>query len=140
MGLIFVDSSVWVDWLNDRTTIETEVLRRIARGTDRIAIGDLVLAEVLQGIGSDRRFEMARALLESFVPVRVADHQVAIAAARHYRALRVRGITVRKTIDTLIATRCILDGLALLYSDRDFDPFVAHCGLRSASGAPLGDR
>lgn len=49
-----------------------------------------------------------------------------------YQILRGRGITIRKTIDTLIATRCILDDIPLLYSDRDFDPFVAHLGLKSA--------
>lgn len=139
MGVIFVDSSVWVDWLNDRETIETDILSHIARGGEQIAIGDLVLAEVLQGIRSDRYFETVRTLLARFVQVRVADHHAAVAAARHYHTLRVLSVTVRKTIDTLIATRCILDELPLLYSDRDFDPFVVHCGLRSAGGAPLGD-
>ena len=68
----------------------------------------------------------------------ICDHRVAIEAACNYRALRSRGITVRKTIDTLIATRCILDGLPLLYSDRDFDPFVEHLGLRSALDPAAG--
>ena len=66
------------------------------------------------------------------------DIDRALAAARHFRTLRAKGVTVRKTIDTLIETRCIMDGLALLYSDRDFDPFVEHLGLASAMDQNAG--
>lgn len=132
MGLIFVDSSVWLDLLTDRETRQSLALRTFLDRGDPIAIGDLVLMEILQGARTERSFREAQNLLARFTPVIVADHKVAIAAARHYRTLRGLGITIRKTIDTLIATRCILDGLPLLYSDRDFDPFVAHLGLRSA--------
>lgn len=97
-----------------------------------IATGDLILTEVLQGFGSDRDFNQARKLLTSLIIVNLAGQEIAIQAARNFRALRALGITVRKTIDAVIATRCIETGLALLYSDRDFDPFVEHLGLRSA--------
>ena len=69
---------------------------------------------------------------------RLLDYQVKAAkaafgdAAKNVRTLRSLGVTVRKTIDTVIATRCIQSGFALLYSDGDFDPFVEHLGLRSA--------
>lgn len=129
--MILVDSSVWIDLLTDRTTPQTEVLERIWQER-RLGVGDLVLMEVLQGCRDERRFERARTLLGRFEAIDIAGHSVALAAARHYRQLRGLGITVRKTIDTLIATRCILDSIPLLYSDRDFDPFVAHLGLRSA--------
>lgn len=132
MGLILVDSSVWIDWITERDTIQARALTKALDDDKSLAIGDLVLAEVLQGARSEHAAEEARQLLSEFVPVVVSGHQVAIEAARNYRLLRSKGIAVRKTIDTLIATRCILDGLPLLYSDRDFDPFVAHCGLRSA--------
>ena len=97
-----------------------------------IATGDLILTEVLQGFGSDRDFNQARKLLTSLIIVNLAGQEIAIQAARNFRALRALGITVRKTIDAVIATRCIETGLALLYNDRDFDPFVEHLGLRSA--------
>jgi len=87
---------------------------------------------VLQGFVSDRDFNQAKKLMTSLVIVDLAGQTMAIQAAKNFRALRALGITVRKTIDTVIATRCIESGLPLLYSDRDFDPFVEHLGLRSA--------
>lgn len=76
--------------------------------------------------------------MSSFDFLVISSHDVAIEAARNYRRLRAVGATIRKTIDTLIATRCILDDLPLLYRDRDFDPFVQHLGLRSAMTISTG--
>jgi len=91
-----------------------------------------VLTEVLQGFNSEHDFNQARKLLTSLAVVDLVGQNIAIQAAKNFRALRALGLTVSKTIDTLIATRCIANGLTLLYSDRDFDPFVQHLGLRSA--------
>ena len=129
---ILVDTGVWIDLFADRRTLQTEAGRRFIDGKERLAVGDLMLAEVLQGIRDEHDFARKLARLRQFDQLAITDQSVAVLAARHYQHLRARGITVRKTIDTLIATRCILDGLPLLYSDRDFDPFVAHLGLRSA--------
>jgi hypothetical protein len=101
-------------------------------GNEPLAAGDIILTEVLQGFGSDRDFEQAKELFEPLTLIDLGGKQVAIQAVRNFRTLRASGITVRKTVDTIIATRCIQDGLALLYSDRDFDPFVKHLGLRPA--------
>jgi len=95
-----------------------------------LAIGDLVLTEVLQGFDNDRELATARKLLTSLTVVEIGGADVAIAAAENFRALRKLGVTVRKTIDTVIATRCIESGYNLLHSDRDFDPFAKHLGLR----------
>jgi predicted nucleic acid-binding protein len=89
------------------------------------------LTEVLQGFASDKDFNQARKLLTSLVMVELGGRDIAIQAARNYRKLRALGVTARKTIDTVIATRCIEGGYTLLHSDRDFEPFVAHLGLRS---------
>ena len=129
--MILVDSSVWIDYFRGAATPQVEKLDALL-GTEPIAIGDLILTEVLQGFVSDRDFNQARKLLSSLVIVDLAGQDIAIQAARNFRALRALGLTVRKTIDTVIATRCIENGLPLLYSDRDFDPFVEHLGLRSA--------
>ncbi len=129
--MIFVDSSVWIDYFRGITTKETELLDELL-GAEPIAIGDLVLAEVLQGFKSDRNFNQAKKLLTSLVMVDMLGYEIAIQAARNFRALRERGITVRKTIDTIIATYCIENDLTLLHSDRDFDAFVEHLNLRSA--------
>ncbi|WP_288456072.1 PIN domain nuclease [uncultured Sphingomonas sp.] len=129
--MMLVDSSVWVDFLHARATPQTDHLKRALLG-ERVLTADLVIAEVLQGTRSERAFAIASAQLLNLDVVTIAGPEIAVQAARHYRALRERGITIRKTIDTLIATRCIVDNIPLLYADRDFDPFVAHLGLRSA--------
>ncbi|MEH3104275.1 MAG: PIN domain nuclease [Sphingomonas phyllosphaerae] len=129
--MILVDSGVWIDYFGGARTLQTEWLdAQLSRR--RFLIGDLILVEVLQGCRTDRQFETLRTALGSFRSIPIVDDVVALQAARNYRTLRARGITIRKTIDTLIATRCIIDGVPLLYSDRDFVPFVAHLGLRSA--------
>ena len=129
--MILVDSSVWIDYFNGTVTRETEKLDRLL-GVEPVAVGDLILAEVLQGFRSESDFNEARRLLASLVVVQLGGEEIAVQAARNFRSLRAQGVTIRKTIDTLIATCCIENRYALLYSDRDFDPFVWHLGLRSA--------
>jgi predicted nucleic acid-binding protein len=129
--VILVDSSVWIDYFRGISTPEADRLDALL-GVEPLVVGDLILAEVFQGFTAGRDFEQASKLMTSFQVVDLVGQAIAIQAARYFRALRQRGVTVRKTIGTLIATRCIHDDFALLYSDRDFDPFVAHLGLRSA--------
>ena len=129
--MILVDSSVWIDFFRGVSTPQTDRLDALL-GTEPLAVGDLILAEVLQGFRSERDFNRARKLLTTLDVVTLGGQDIALQAAKNFRALRAQGVTVRKTIDTVIATRCIEDDLPLLYSDRDFDPFVAHLGLRSA--------
>lgn len=128
--MILVDSSVWIDYFRGTATPQTERLDSLL-GSEPLAIGDLILAEVLQGFSSDRDFNQAKRLLTSLVMIELGGQGIAIQAAKNYRKLRALGITTRKTIDTVIATRCIEGGYTLLHSDRDFDPFVTHLGLRS---------
>ena len=129
--MILVDSSVWIDYFRGTPTPQTEFLDSLLL-RELVIIGDLILTEVLQGFDGDRDFNQARMLLTSLDVIDLAGKDIAIQAARNFRALRAKGVTVRKTIDTMIATRCIEGDLKLLYSDRDFDPFVEHLGLRSA--------
>lgn len=129
--MIFVDSSVWIDYFRGTSTPETEKLDALL-GVEPIVTGDLVLTEVLQGFSSERDFQQAKKLLLSLIVVDLAGQEIAIQAAKNFRILPAQGITVRKTIDTVIATRCIESGFSLLYSDRDFDPFVQYLGLQSA--------
>ena len=128
--MILVDSSVWIDYFNGAVAPQTEKLDGLL-GSEPLAIGDLILTDVLQGFASERDFEKARKLLTSLAVVTLGGQEIAIQAARHFRTLRRLGITVRKPIDCVIATRCIESGYELLHNDRDFDPFVKHLGLRS---------
>jgi predicted nucleic acid-binding protein len=127
--LILVDSSVWIDYFRGTVTPQTEKLDRLL-GREPLAIGDLILAEVLQGVASERDFNQARKMLTSLLVVELGGQEIAIQAARNFRALRNLGVTPRKIIDTVIATRCIESGYELLHNDRDFDPFARHLGLR----------
>jgi predicted nucleic acid-binding protein len=127
--LILVDSSVWIDYFKGTITRQTEKLDGLL-GRELLAIGDLNLTEVLQGFARERDFNEARRMLTSLVVVDLGGQEIAVQAARNLWKLRHLGITVRKTIDTIIATRCIESGYELLHSDRDFDPFAKHVGLR----------
>ena len=127
--MILVDSSVWIDYLRGHTTAQTETLDRLL-GRQPLAIGDLILTEVLQGCVTDRDFRQAKEALSPFTVVALGGESVAIRSAMNFRRLRAAGVTVRKTIDCLIATWCIENGCPLLHSDRDFSPFVRHLGLR----------
>lgn len=129
--MILVDSSVWIDYFRGTATPETDRLDGLL-GSEFILVGDIILTEVLQGFAHERDFQQARQLFSAIEIVQIADRDIAVQAAQNFRTLRRQGVTVRKTIDTLIATRCLESGFALLYSDRDFDPFVAHLGLVSA--------
>jgi predicted nucleic acid-binding protein len=127
--VILVDSSVWIDFFRNKPTAQAEWLDRNL-GVEGLVAGDLILAEVLQGFKDDKGFNEAKRMLGQLEQVLVSDFDVAVEAARNYRRLRRLGVTVRGTVDVLIATRCLKNGLRLLHSDRDFDALEKHLGLR----------
>jgi len=129
--VIFVDSSVWIDYFRGVPTAEANYLDTLL-GKDDLVTGDLVLTEVLQGFGSDRDFRTGLDLLTAFPIVEIGGRENAIEAARNFRRLRDHGVTVRKTIDTLIVTWCLRTNAVLLHRDRDFGAFEDHLGLKSA--------
>jgi predicted nucleic acid-binding protein len=126
--VIVVDSSVWIDFLNGRSAPHVGRLRAIL-GNDEILVGDLMLCEVLQGLDSERAAWEVESLLRSFEVVPMAGGAIAVAAARNFRFLRRRGITVRKTIDLLIGTWCIENRQRLLHNDNDYRLMSRHLGL-----------
>jgi predicted nucleic acid-binding protein len=123
---------VWIDYFRGAITRQTEKLDSLL-GNEPLAIGDLILTEVLQGFSDEGDFNEAMKLLIALTVVELGGRDIAIQAARNFRVLRARGVTVRKTIDSVIATRCIESGYDLLHSDRDFDPFVKYLGLRAVA-------
>ena len=135
--MIFVDSSVWVDYFNGIQSAETNYLDGLL-GTEPVGLGDLVLIEVLQGFQRDRDYAIAKGLLTSLAIFTLGGQGMAIKSADNFRLLRKKGITVRKTIDVLIATYCINKNLPLLHSDKDFDSFQKYLKLRNAMDLPQG--
>ena len=130
--MIVVDTSVWIDFLNGRDVSHTRRLRAIL-GAEEIIVGDLMLCEVLQRLASERAAHMVEALLRRFSIVPMVGDALAVQAAHNFRALRKRGITVRKTIDLLIGTWCIENRKPLLHNDSDFRPMAKHLGLIEAT-------
>lgn len=127
--MILVDSSVWIDYFRGKLTTQTDLLETLLE-SQLLGIGDLNLTEVLQGCKFDKEFDEVHRLLSRLDLVVLGGDDVAVAAARNFRKLRNLGVTVRGTIDVILATRCIVSGHQLLYSDRDFDAFEQHLGLR----------
>ena len=126
--MILVDSSVWIDYLRGTGSWQTDALDA-ALGGGELIIGDLILAEVLQGFSFEKDYRNALELFDTLELINLGGKPVALEAAKNFRKLRSLGFTVRKTIDTIIATRCIMSGFELLHNDRDFDPFEKHLGL-----------
>lgn len=129
--MIVVDSSVWIDYFTGKKTPGAEQLDSLL-GEELVAIGDLILIEVLQGFRADKDFWQARKLLLSLTVVNMLNTTIALKSAANFRTLRKKGITVRKTIDAIIATYCIENKLSLLHSDKDFQPFHKHLKLKNA--------
>jgi predicted nucleic acid-binding protein len=130
--MILVDSSVWIDYFNGQDTPETNLLDTLL-GVQPLGLGDLILTEVLQGFRSDEDYITARQQLSSLTLFEMLGLELAIKSADNCRRLRKRGITIRKTADVMIATFCIEKGHSLLFSDKDFLPFVEHLGLTSVA-------
>lgn len=126
--MIIVDSSVWIDYFNGKDLPEVTKLDELLE-TELLGIGDLILAEVLQGFRQDSDYRKAKQLLTSLTVFEMLGSEAAINSADNFRALRKKCLTVRKTIDVAIATFCLNNGHSLLFSDRDFLPFVEHLGL-----------
>lgn len=129
--MTFVDSSVWVDFFNGTQSVETDWLDGVL-GKEPVGLGDLVLIEVLQGFRREKDYTTARELLTSLTVFTLGGQDIALKSADNFRFLRKQGVTVRKTIDVLIATFCIEKNLPLLHSDKDFQPFHQHLNLINA--------
>lgn len=131
--MILVDSSVWIDVLRGINTPQVAFLRENL-GQTPMVIGDLVLTEVLQGVPTESLARRTEKYLLDFPVVELGGERNAIQAAHHFRHLRAKGYTIRKTVDLLIATWCIANDMLLLHNDRDFVPFEKHLGLRTVRG------
>ena len=126
--MLLVDTSVWVDDFNGIENPQTDYLHENLDRTP-ILVGDLILAEILQGFRSESDFEKVRRVLGKFIQADMVGTELAVQSARNFRFLRQKGITVRKTIDSLIATFCIENDHQLIHNDSDFDGYEKHLGL-----------
>jgi predicted nucleic acid-binding protein len=130
--VIVVDTSVWIDYFNGKDTPEVNLLDN-ALGKEAVAIGDIIALEILQGFKNDADYKTAKDMLDALTIYNLLGEQAIYACADNYRKLRKKGITIRKTTDVIIATFCIENNYTLLFSDRDFLPFVEHLGLKTVN-------
>lgn len=128
--MIVVDTSVWIDFFNGNSSRESSLLDYYL-GTQLIVIGDLIIVELLQGFREDHAFQKAKQLMHDLTYRKMTGEDLAYQAADHYRYLRKKGVTIRKTIDVMIATFCISTALPLLHCDRDFEVIAKHLKLQT---------
>lgn len=126
--MIVADSSVWIDFLRQRPSRAATILDGLV-GRAPVLVGDLILHELLAGVRHEVEAESLRRRFEAYPLVAMGGQNVAVEAARIYRSLRARGVTIRKTVDLFIGTYCILHQHTLLQRDRDFLP-MQEFGLR----------
>ena len=129
--MIIADTSVWIDYFNGIVTAETDALDYfLAEGT--VAIGDIILLEILQGFRNDSDYKKVKVTLSTLDQFEMLGNSMVLHCADNYRLLRKKGITIWKTNDIIIATFCIKNKFPLLFTDKDFIPFVKHLKLVSA--------
>ena len=126
--MILVDSGVWIDYFTGIDNKQTATLDKTL-GVQSVAAGDLILTEVLQGFRHDRDYRTAKALFDNVTIFEMLGRDMAIRSAENFRTLRKKGITIRKTTDVIIASFCIKQKIPLLFSDKDFKPFVKYLGM-----------
>lgn len=128
--MTLVDTSVWISYFNGASTRETQLLENLI-DSDQIVINELILTEVLQGISDEKEYQLVKSVLLSLSFESMGEKEIAVMSAGYYRELRKKGITIRKTIDCLIASFCIMKQIRILHNDKDFEPFTVHFGLKA---------
>jgi predicted nucleic acid-binding protein len=131
--VILVDTSVWIDYFNGIESEYTNSLDQLLTA-DTVLLGDIILTELLQGFDSDKDFLLAKRALDPLDCVHIGGKSLAVQAASNFRFLRSRGITIRKTVDMLIASWCIEHQVGLLHNDRDFDQIATLLPLQIYNG------
>jgi len=126
--MVVVDSSVWIDFFKDQDNNKTKQLKKVLLTND-IVLGDIILMEVLQGFKKDSGYKIAKIYLSQLYSVSFLNKNLALKSADNYRKLRKKGITIRSTLDMIIATYCIESKLPLLQKDRDFQLIASELDL-----------
>lgn len=128
--MIVVDTSVWIDVLNDNATPQAERCVELIERGEPVALTDIVLTEVLQGLRSEREAQLVERHLRAFPILRLDGIEDFVLSAELYRTARRAGITIRKTLDCLVAAPCVRSGAPLLHADSDFDLLATCTPLR----------
>jgi predicted nucleic acid-binding protein len=126
---LVADTSAWIEFVRGTGSIADQLMAA-AIDNHKVLVPDLVYHEVLRGMPSEAEARVMIKRFDPFIDFNLCSMAIAEKAAAHYRFLRSKGITVRGTVDTLIATWCIENDVPLLHADRDFEGFETHLGLQ----------
>ena len=126
--MIIADTSVWIDYVRGIDASYTDILDYELLN-NRVATGDIIIVEFLQGFREEKDYRIAKQIMDRLEYYNFLGKEMAVESAENFRRLRKNGITVRKTIDVIIGTFCIVNGFELLHNDRDFDPMEKYLGL-----------
>ncbi len=127
--MVLVDTTVWIDFFSGLTTRQVTLLESLIAHREDICLCGVILTEVLQGIRDDREHAETQAILSNLLYLPM-NRETFLLAAHIYRSLRAHGITIRNSIDCMIAAVCIESKVALLHSDIDFDRISKHFDLK----------
>jgi predicted nucleic acid-binding protein len=133
--VIVVDTSVWIDVFRDTGTWQVEHLAQLIADDEPVALTDIVLTEILQGLRSDREARRVERRLLAFDVLRLEGLDDFRRAASLYRQARTTGVTIRRTLDCLIASVCVRHDAPLLHADADFDHLATCTDLRVVAHA-----
>jgi predicted nucleic acid-binding protein len=128
--VIVVDTSVWIDVLNDVDSRQAQRCAALIEAGEPVALTDVILTEVLQGLRSEREARTVERHMRAFPVLQLSGLDDFVLAAELYRATRRAGVTIRKTLDCLIAAPCVRTGAPLLHADADFDRLAECTALR----------
>ena len=128
--MIVVDTSVWIDVFNEDDSPQAKRCVQLIEGGEPVALTDVILTEILQGLRSEEEARLVEDRLRVFPILQLDGLEDFVLAADLYRAAREAGVTVRKTLDCLIAAPCIRTGAPLLHADADFDRLASCTSLR----------
>lgn len=129
VAVVLVDTTVWVDFLNNKKTTHVQALEQLVADEEDICTCGVILTEVFQGIRDEADYNRTYSRFDAFLYLPM-DRHTFVKAADLYRSLRRRGITIRKTVDCMIAAVAMEHKVPLLHNDKDFDPLEEFCGLK----------
>ncbi|MCI0546507.1 MAG: PIN domain nuclease [Candidatus Rokubacteria bacterium] len=119
--MIVVDTTVWIDFLGAKGTTFDRHLAELVESDAPIALVDIVYCEVLQGIRDEDTYRRTRVSLLAHPILRPRGLETFETAANLYRTARRRGLTIRRSVDCLIAATCLESDAEIYHNDRDFD-------------------
>lgn len=135
--MILIDTSAFIEFLNRTGSSFDKEIEYLINNDEELAFADITITEILQGIKDDKDFNEIKSSLMAFPIYSLKSTDSYIAAAALYRKCRKNGLTIRSTIDLLIAQIALEHDLVLMHNDKDFQSIAGLSRLKTYKIAPL---